>query len=372
MKPLLLLLTVMLSIAGGSARAQTNNPILIGQSASVSGGQAQYAKDVKVGIEAYFNAINKQGGVRGRPVQLVTLDDGGKKDAVVQNTKKLIEDEKVVALIGYTSGAGVEATLPLLDTANVPMIAPVTGNMGIRANFHRALFHTRAGYSDEMRKVVDHMVLTGLTRIAIAFLDDVGPANPKAMHDALARHNLKPVAAVPLNRNADNFELQTSELLKAKPELVIFISNSKPIVKIIQAMRARGYNGQFASSSFSGVKVIEELQQASHGLILSQVLPPPHRVHLKLVADYQAHLRALDPAAAPNYTSLEGYLSARVLVEGLKKSSSFTSGAKLIAALEDIDHLDLGGYEISFSNKNHNGSRFVNTGVVAADRNLRF
>lgn len=353
------------------AQKAAPGPILVGQSAGMSGGQAAYSTDVKQGIEAYFAAVNKAGGVNGRPVKLVTLDDQGKKDNVLANTKKLVEGEKVTSLIGYTSGAGVEATLAYLDSQSVPMLSPVTGNMGIRAQFHRNLFHTRAGYDDEMRKVVSHLALTGVSKFAIAYLDDVGPANPQAMHGALELAKLKAVAAVPLNRNATDFNAQVDKLLEAKPEVVLFISNGTPIVKIVQGMRAKGYGGQFATSSFSGLKVIDDLKATGVGLIMSQVLPPPTRVHLKLVKQYQDDLKAFAPDAKPNYTSLEGYVAAKVLVEGYRRAGTDTP-ERLVAALEEIQRLDLGGYEINFSRKSHDGSRFVDTGVVGRDGGLRF
>jgi branched-chain amino acid transport system substrate-binding protein len=363
----------LLLVPAGWAQKQPSatGSILVGQSAGLTGGQAGYSADVKQGIEAHFASVNKAGGINGRPLKLVSLDDQGKKDNVVANTKKLVEAEKVSALIGYTSGAGVEATLAYLDTQKVPMLSPVTGNMGIRAQFHRNLFHTRAGYDDEMKKMVGHLALTGMTRFAIAYLDDVGPANPQSMHGALELAKLKAVAAVPLNRNATDFAAQIETLVQAKPEVVLFISNGTPIVKIVQGMRAKGYGGQFATSSFSGLKVIDDLKDTGVGLIMSQVLPPPTRTHLKLVKDYQEELKAFAPDAKPNYTSLEGYVAARVLVEAIRRAGE-PSGERVVAALEDMRRVDLGGYEISFSRQSHDGSRFVDTGVVSRFGGLRF
>ena len=367
----LFFLATLSSVPVLAQKGTATGPILIGQSAGLTGGKASYSADVKTGIESYFNAVNKNGGVLGRPLKLISEDDQGKKDKVLANTKKLVETDRVSALIGYTSGAGVEASLDYLDRARVPMLSPVTGNMGIRAAFHKSLFHTRAGYDDEMKKIIGSLALA-LKRFAIVYLDDVGPANPKAMQDALAANNLKDVAEVPINRNAADFNAAVETLLKAKPEVVVFISNGPPIVKIIQGMRAKGYGGQFASSSFSGLKVIEDLKETGVGLILSQVLPQPGRTHLKLVKDYRQHLQEFAPTATPNYTSLEGYVAARVLVEGLLRAGNNPSPEKLVAALEDIRKLDLGGYEVNFSSKSHDGSRFVDTGVVSANGVLRF
>ena len=368
------LLFLIAALAANPARAQKDNlgPILVGQSAGLTGGQASYSADVRQGIEASFAAANRSGGINGREIKLVSLDDQGKKDNVVANTRKLVEQEKVAALIGYTSGAGVEATLSYLDKGQVPMLSPVTGNMGIRSDFHRNLFHTRAGYDEEMRKLIGIMALTNIKKFAIAYLDDVGPANPKAMHDALAASQLKAVAAVPLNRNATDFGPQIDALVKANPEVVVFISNGPPIVKIIQGMRAKGFGGRFATSSFSGLKVIDDLKEGSLGLIMSQVLPPPTRTHVRVVSDFQRDLKDFAPTAKPNYTNLEAYISGRVLVEAMRRTNGKLGGDRLVASLEEIRKLDLGGYEISFSAKNHDGSRFVDTGVVGGGGVLRF
>lgn len=361
----------LLAAAAGSVWAQSN-VVKVGISAGLTGGQAQYSRDVTRGIEAYFSAINKQGGVGGRTLQLVAEDDGGKRDQVLANTKKLIEQHKVVALIGYTSGAGVEASLGYLDSQNVALVGPVTGNMGIRAQHHKNLFHTRAGYADEMRRMIGALANTGVKRFAIAYLDDVGPANPQAMKAALTQANLTAVAEVPLNRNAEDFSAQSDTLLQSKPDAVVFISNAKPIVQIIRGMRAKGYAGQFATSSFSGLGIVEDLKERGQGLIMSQVLPAPTKVHLRVIADYQKHLKEFDAEAKPNYTSLESYIAARVLVEGVRRAGAGAGPERIVAALDGMASYDLGGYEIGFTATNHNGSRFVDTAMVTSGGKLLF
>ncbi len=357
--------------AAGSVSAQPS-AIKVGITAGLTGGQAQYSRDVTRGIEACFAAINKQGGIGGRPLQLVTEDDGGKRDQVLANTKKLIEQHKVVALIGYTSGAGVEASLSYLDSQNVALVGPVTGNMGIRAQHHKNLFHTRAGYSEEMRRMIGALANTGVKRFAIAYLDDVGPANPQAMKAALAQNNLTPVVEVPMNRNAEEFSTQVDNLLKSTPDAVVFISNAKPIAHVVRGMRAKGYGGQFATSSFSGLGIVDDLKGGGRGLIMSQVLPAPTKTHLRVIADYQKHLKESDPEAKPNYTSLESYIAARVLVEAMRRAGAGAGPERIVAVLDGMASFDLGGYEIGFSATNHNGSRFVDTAVVNADGRLLF
>jgi len=348
------------------------DPILVGQSGGFTGGQADYAKDVKLGIEAAFATANAGGGIGGRPLKLVTADDGGKRDAVLANTRKLVETSGVVALIGYTSGAGTEASLGYINTAKVPLLSPATGNMGIRSSHSPYLFHTRAGYSDEMSKIVGHVASLGYQRIALAYLADVGPANLNSMQAALSAHKLSAAAVVGLDRNAEDFTPQVETLTKANPQLVIFISNAKPIALIVKGMRERGYGGQFATSSFAGSRVVSDLKHHAPGLIMIQVLPQPTREHLGFQREFQAALKRVAPGAAPNYTMLEGYVAGRVLLEGLKRAGPGATPARLASTLDGLRDLDLGGYRVRFAPDDHSGSRFVDLGVVSENGRLRF
>jgi len=359
----------------GAAQAQNDNPILVGQSGGFTGGQAAYASDVRNGIEAAFAGVNATGGIGGRPVKLITADDGGVRARVLANTKKLVETDSVLALIGYTSGAGTEITLPYLRETKVPILSPATGNMGIRAEHHPWLFHTRAGYRDEMAKIVAHSTGLGLKpRVALAYLGDVGPANLKAMQDALAAQQLTAAAVVALDRNAKDFAPQIEQLMAGKPDLVVFISNAPPIVAIVNGMRERGYHGQFATSSFAGSRVVQDLKQNARGLIMIQVLPQPHRNALNFHREFHADLKRLSAAAkaSANYTVLEGYIAGRTLIEGLRRAGRELNREKLTAALAGMAELDFSGYRIRYARGNHEGSRFVDLGVVSEDGQLRF
>ena len=364
----------LLALAPGLATAQ-NDAILIGQSGGFTGGQAAYAADVRSGIEAAFAGANANGGINGRQIKLITADDGGNRDKVLANTKKFVESDNVLALIGYTSGAGTEITLPYIKDAKVPILSPATGNMGIRAEHNPWLFHTRAGYRDEMAKIVAHATGLGLKpRVGLAYLADVGPANLKAMQDALAANQLTAAAVVGLDRNAADFTPQINQLMAGKPDLVIFISNALPIVKIITGMRERGYHGQFATSSFSGSRVVEDLKQHARGLIMIQVLPQPHKNALTFHRDFHADLKRLPEAAkaTANYTVLEGYIAGRTLIEGLRRAGKEVTREKLAATLTGMPELDFSGYRVRYARGNHEGSRFVDLGVVADSGQLKF
>jgi branched-chain amino acid transport system substrate-binding protein len=353
------LLAIAMALLAQSAGAQ----ILIGQSAGMSGGQAEYSKDVRTGLLAYIESVNRAGGVHGQSIKLVTEDDKGSRDQVVANTKKLIEKDNVFALIGYTSGAGVEAALPIVEQAKVPMLSPATGNAGIRLEPHRYLFHTRAGYADEMRKVVDTLATVGLKRFALVYLSDT-TVNRKVMEDALAANNLKAVAAIGLDRNAKDFGNHAEALAESDAQAILFITNAKPLTDIVRGLRRRSYGGEFISSSFAGTGFVADLKQDAVGVKVTQVLPSPERTSLRLVKEFREHLKQVDANMKPNYTNLEGYVAARVMVEGLRRAGKGATREKFVAALEGIGDLDLGGYQVGYGPKSRGGSRFVDIGVV--------
>jgi branched-chain amino acid transport system substrate-binding protein len=345
--------------------------ILIGQSAGLTGGQAEYSKDIRTGILACFQAVNRAGGVLGQPLKLIAEDDKGSRAEVLANTKKLIEKDKVFALIGYTSGAGVEGALPMIQEMRVPMLSPATGNAAIRLEFHKYLFHSRAGYADEMRRMVDTLATIGMHRIALVYLLDT-TVNRKAMEDALSANNLKAVAAVGLDRNAKDFSPEIATLLAANPQAVLFITNARPVVEIVRGMKRKNYSGEFASSSFAGTSFVNELKDDAVGVKVIQVLPSPDKTSLRIVREFREQLREVDANMKPNYTNFEGYISARVLVEGLRRAGKNPSREKFVAALESISDLDLGGYYVSYSAKSHAGSRFVDIGIFTPKGRLVF
>ncbi len=370
--PSVLHLIQALALLGALAAAQAQ-PLLIGQSGGFSGGQATYAADVRAGIEAAFAGANAEGGIGGRPLKLLTEDDAGKREAVLANTRKLVEQDKVLALIGYTSGAGTEISLPYITEQRVPILSPATGNMGIRARFNPYLFHTRAGYDAEMSKIVDHRVGLGLKpRVGLAYLADVGPANLQAMQAALQRNGLQAVAVVGLDRNAKDSSREAAALMQARPDLVIFISNAPPIVGIVQAIRSAGYNGQFATSSFAVARVVADLKDHAAGLILIQVLPQPHRSTLRFHREFHTDLGRLPSRPKANYTVLEGYVAGRTLIEGLRRAGPGVTRASLAAAISTLGELDFSGYRVRFERGNHDGSRFVELGVVTSEGRTRF
>ena len=354
--------------ATGLARAKeapaAANTVKFGLSASLSGGQAGYGKDMRDGILAAFAAEGR--GDRGLRLELVTLDDGGDKEKCKANVKSLI-DGGVTALLGLTSGAGAEACMPMIEDAQVVLLGTASGNMGIRNPKLTMPYHVRAGYDAEYRQMVRYVKDFGMQRVGYVHLKDTSPANQAAMQAALESVGVKLTVTVPLDRNAKSFDAEAVTLLAARLDCVLFTTNAKPVEQIIERMAAARYAGTYFSSSFAGQSLIKGMEGKGISIIMSQVVPRPNAQAVPLVKHCQESLAALGAETKAGYTSLEGFVAGRVAVESARAAlaGGAMSRERFRAALATLN-LDLGGYRVRFGGANRQGSSMVD--IVALDR----
>lgn len=345
----------------------TTNVVTFGQSASLTGGQAAYGKDVRDGILAALAAANKADPkIR---FDLVSLDDGGDKERCKANVKKLI-NSGVTSLVGLTSGAAAEACLPLIEEARIVMLGTASGNMGIRSDKLTMAYHVRSGYDDEYKRMLAYVKEFNMSRVGYVYLKDTSPANAAAMNAALEAVGIKMTVSVPLDRNAKSFEAEAKTLLDAKLDCVLFTTNAAPIAQIINLMAASKYAGFYFSSSFAGQALIDDITGKGHSVIMSQVVPRPNAIAMGVVKRCTDDLAALGTDTRIGFTSLEGYIVGRVAVEAARNAlkGGDASRARFRNALSELN-LDLSGYKTHFTSRSPQGSRFVD--VVAIDRTGR-
>ncbi len=358
-----------LSLAAAHAEVGvTNDTIVIGQSAPMSGPASQLGQQLNLGAKLYFNAVNAAGGVNGRKIELKVLDDFYEPDAAARNTKTLISDTKVFALFGYVGTPTSLAALKLATSAGVPFFAPYSGAMALREPFVRNVFHVRASYNDETASIVQQIRTTGLKRIAVVYNDDAyGKAGLDGVQRALGTAAGKGVtltAQASVARNTTDVKGAISTVLAQKPEAIVVISAYQTVAALVKDAQEQGYAGQFYNVSFVGTKALANtLGKAGGGVIISQVMPYPYSGASPLVRDYQKLLKA-EGISDFDYGSIEGYVAARVFVEGLKRAGRDLTREKLITALESMGNYDLGGFNVNFSPSNHVGSKFVEMTII--------
>jgi branched-chain amino acid transport system substrate-binding protein len=342
--------------------------IVIGQSASLTGGTAETGQQVRDGALAYFEMINRKGGVNGRKIRLVTLDDGGQTKRGEENTNKLIAEDKVFLLFGYTGRNTSEAALPIVDKADIPFFGAATGGETIHGKFNKNVINVRASYKKETEAMVNYLVSIGQKRIGMIYhKDDVTKSNLKMTEDALAVHGLKISGSGSVDRNSADVGDAVGTLSKAAPEAVICNAAVKPLGAFVREMRKAGVATQFLSVSFVGSPIVKELGAEATGIIMSQVVPLPTKKSIPVVGEYQAALGATGSKAGLSFNGLEGFITAKVLVEGLKRTGKDLTRARFIKSVESIKDLDLGGYFVEYSPTNHNGSSYVDITVIAKD-----
>ena len=344
--------------------------IVLGQSAAFTGPAAQLGIQFHAGAKLFFDQLNAQGGAGGRRVEIRQLDDGYEPDRCAANTQKLIGDD-VFALFGYIGTPTSVAALPLATKARVPFFAPFTGAMALREPFNRMAFHLRASYNDETALIVRQLTSLGLKKIAVFYQNDAyGKAGLDGVTLALAAQNLKPVAQATVERNSVDVAAAVAAINGATPDAVVQISAYKSCAAYIRAARKAGYGGTFYNVSFVGTQALaDELGKDGAGVVISQVMPSPYNQSRAIAREFvEASKKAGNVQA--NFSSMEGYLAAKVFAEGLRRAAKPGRDA-LIAALESISDQSFGGFQVSFSSTSHVASRFVELSMLTGVGRVR-
>jgi len=356
-----------------TARAQTEGKIVLGQSAAFTGPAAQLGIQFYQGAKLLFDQVNAQGGVGRRLIEIRKLDDGYEPDRCADNTRRLIEED-VFALFGYIGTPTSLAALPLATRAKIPFIAPFTGAMALREPFNRYAFHVRASYNDETALIVRQLTNLGLKKIAVFRQNDsYGKAGLDGVNLALSGLDLKPVAQATVERNSVDVDAAVKTIVAAAPDAVVQISAYKSCAAFIRAARKAGYGGTFYNVSFVGTQALaDELGKEAAGVVVSQVVPSPYNAANPLTREFVDAIKKAGGEAHANFSSMEGYLAAKVLVEGLKRASSRTlTRDSLMSGLESLSNQRFGGFSVSFSPKNHVASSFVEASMLTGDGRVR-
>ena len=348
--------------------------IVIGQSAPLTGANAELGNDIRNGALAYFRKVNEAGGVHGRKIELVTLDDANQVPRAESNTRELVETRGVFALFGYASATLSRPALPMVQQHRVPFLAPFTGADPMRV-FNRHVYNMRASYAEELEKIVDHFAPLGVKRFSIVYYDDVvGRENFSAVERALKDRNLAAVSVASLKDRANpDIAAGVKEIARGMPDVVILTTLYKASADFIKLARKSGLGAQVASNSFPGASPLaKELGNEGAGVIVATVVPPPTKRSLPVVQEYQAAIERHLGRKEYSFTSLESFIAAKVTVEALKRAGPRPTREAFTHALDNLKGFDAGGYVVQFSPSNHNGSSFVELTVIGRDRKFNY
>jgi branched-chain amino acid transport system substrate-binding protein len=353
------------------AQGVTDNRILLGQSAPFSGAAEQLGLQFYLGAQLYFEAQNAKGGINGRTIEIKRLDDGYEPERCVANTRQLI-DEGVFALFGYIGTPTGVVALPLATEAKVPFFAPFTGAEVLRTPFNRYAIHVRASYFDETAAIVRQNLSTGIKKIAVFYQNDAyGKAGLEGVTRALKEASLEPVSTGTVERNSVDVDKAVSEIMAQRPEAIVQISAYKSCAAFIRSARKQGFVGNFYNVSFVGTQpLLDELGKDARGVVVSQVMPFPYAPVTPIAGDYLAAVKA-KTGQSPNYSSMEGYVAAKVFSEAVRRAGRGLTRENFIGAVQSIKNLDLGGMPVDFGANKHTGSKFVELTLLTADGRIR-
>ncbi len=365
------LITAAVLAVSGIAAADpgvTDTTVTLGQGAAFSGPAQQLGIQMRDGALAYFNYINAQGGVHGRKIVLKSVDDRYEPDGAVAATKKLIEEERVFALFGYVGTPTFNAAAPILTKAQVPLVAAFTGAESLRDPLNRYVFNVRASYYDETEQIVQHLTSMGVTSIAVFYQNDAyGKAGLEGVNRAMKRRNMQIATETTVERNTVDVAKAIAEMKKKQPQAVVMVSAYKSCGAFIKEMKKAGLEPSFWNVSFVGSAALaKELDAQGRGVQISQVVPFPWDSSIPVVKEYQKLIRA--EGKEINFSSLEGFISAKVMVEGLRRAGRKLTREGLIHALETMDPYDVGGFKIAYSSADHRGSRWVDLTIISKEQ----
>jgi len=348
----------------------SSSTILFGQAAALEGPSSALGQGMRQGILAAFAEINARGGVHGRKLELISRDDGYDPDRSAAQTIKLIEEDKVFALIGAVGTPTTTVTVPIAKAKNVPFIGPFTGAGFLRAPDLHNVVNIRASYGAEAEAWIKHLTEDlHLKNIAIFYQDDsYGRDGLAGVKLALEKRGMELTAEGTFERNTKAVGSAMRTLKRAEPEAVVMVGTYGPCAEFIKLARKSGFNPVFVNISFVGANALaKELGPEGQGVIVSQVVPFPWDASVKVVADYQAAEKALDPNLRPDFVSLEGYLSGRLVAAALEMAGPNPTRADMLQLINDVGRFDISGDIITVGQKMNHAPAKVFLTVIQPD-----
>ena len=340
----------------------TGERVLFGQSAAFTGPAQELGLGMRLGIQAAFRETNDSGGIHGRMLELVSLDDAYEPEAAVVNTLRLIEEEQVFALIGAVGTPTSRSATPVAAEADVPYIAPFTGAAFLRDPAWDNIINLRASYQQETEEMVARLTGDlGIDRIAVMYQDDsFGRDGYQGVRLALARRGMEPVAIGLYPRNTAAVKTALLDLRQGDPQAVIMIGAYQPVSMLIGWARHTGMDAVFLTVSFVGSNALAQaLGETGADVVVTQVVPFPTDDSLPVVVSYLDALSAHDPDAIPGFVSLEGYLAGRLAIEGLQRCGAELNRDCFLGSLRNAGTVDIDGFELHYGDDDNQGSDAV-------------
>jgi branched-chain amino acid transport system substrate-binding protein len=372
--PLAFVAFAALSLPASAEDGVFADKIVFGQATALEGPASALGLGMKQGMEAAFAEVNKAGGIKGRKLELKSVDDGYEPTKSIEAVKKLLADDKVFAIAGAVGTPTSAATQPIANGAGVPFIGAFTGAEFLREPHKPLVMNIRASYFQETEAMVERLTKDlGASKIAIMYQDDAfGQAGLAGVKRALDKRQMQLAGEGTFERNTVAVKSALLAIKKADPDAVIMVSPYKPAAEFIKLAKQLKLNATFVNISFVGSDALaKELGNEGAGVVVTQVVPFPLATNIPVVASYHAALKAVAPSAQPGFISLEGYLVGRAIAAALEKVDGEPTRAGLMQAIVKAGAFDLGGFKLAYSSTSNRGSDEVFLTVIQADGSFK-
>ncbi|RJF95722.1 ABC transporter substrate-binding protein [Noviherbaspirillum saxi] len=356
---------------GAFAQGVTADDVLFGTTRAMSGPMASITHEVFTGAGAYLDHVNAQGGVHGRKIRLIALDDGYDPARAVANVKRLIEKDKVFALFGVTGAPTNMAIMPLLAEAGIPSIAPLTASEALRKPFNRYVFHVMCGIADEIDKIAEHLAIRGINKVGVVYVNNAFGQEGMALTErAFAAHKIAIVTKNGLESNSADTEEVSAYIAKSAPQAVFLLTIGKQTIDFVKAYNRQAPGAQYFGTSSMGLHIIgKALGKDGAGMVTTQATPFPYSATNNIVMEYQKIMT--QRGLKYSFESMGGFLYAKFLVEGLRRAGRDLSRERYMHSLETMGKVDFDGYSINYSKTDHSGTRYVELMVLSRDGEIR-
>ena len=346
--------------------AQDKGDILVGMSLPLSGFNAAAGKEGLATANAYFDSVNKAGGIGGRKIVLRVLDDEFMADKAAANAKKLVA-EKVVAIFNCWGTSSCSAMMPIVSEAKTPLVTGIAGGGPMRAQPGRYAFNMRASTDLEIGRMVKQMLVIGQRHIALVYQNDpFGKSGLLAAEGVFAKANITPLAQIPLERDASNAPAVVAALSKLQGlNGIILVAAPPATVKLIPEVRKVGIAAQFYNlSAQANQKVVTDLGAHTAGVIFTTLVPSPWKGGSSLGEKYRKLMSETSGKDEYSYLGMEVFINANVLVDGLRKAGNSITSESLVSGLESAGGLRYGPIDIDYAGKDRQGSSYVGLTMI--------
>jgi ABC-type branched-subunit amino acid transport system substrate-binding protein len=365
---LLSILAITVSSALAQTPGVTDNSILIGSCSALDGPTHFLGQQTVMGATVYLHAVNDEGGIFGRKIQLLAFDDSYDPEKAPACFKRMTK-EGVFALGFFVGTPTAKVYVPMAQEEKIPVVGLFTGAQMLYEPLKHYIINVRASYYDETKEQVDKLWESGVHKIGVLYQDDAfGKTVLDGVKLALQKHNATPVGLGTFERNATNVDAGLRDVMAAHPPAVVVVGPYSPVAAAVKKAHESGWRPQFLTVSFVGTEeFIKEAGPDAEGTIITQVIPPYDRTDYPTVALYRKYLAKYNPSATPSFVSFEGFVDAMVLVEGLKRAGKDPSREKFISGIESIHEMNIGlgpKLILSYSASDHKGFDSVYATIV--------